>query len=44
MSKELLLQHQERANFLQNEEEKEDRNKEMIHDNTEKEIGLPSLL
>ena len=41
MSKELLLQHQERANFLQNEEEKEDRNKEMIHDNIEKEIECP---
>ena len=41
MSKELLLQHQEHTNPLQN-EEKEDENKQMIHDNNiEQEIECP---
>ncbi|MBV9175728.1 MAG: hypothetical protein JO297_01675 [Nitrososphaeraceae archaeon] len=40
MSKELLLQHQEHTNPFQN-EEKKDRNKEMIYDNIEHEIECP---
>ena len=40
MSKELLLQHQEHVNPLQN-EEKEDENKTILHDNIEQEIECP---
>ena len=43
MSKELLLQHQEHVNPLQN-EKKEDENKEMIYDNIEQEIECPRYL
>ena len=42
MSKELLLHQQEHVNPLQSEEEKEDENKQMIHDNNiEQEIECP---
>jgi hypothetical protein len=40
MSKELLLQHQEHVNPLQN-EEKEDENKTILHNNIEQEIECP---
>ena len=40
MSKELLLQHQEHVNPLQN-EEKEYENKTILHDNIEQEIECP---
>jgi 16S rRNA C1402 (ribose-2'-O) methylase RsmI len=41
MSKELLLHQQEHVNPLQNEEEKEEENKRIIHNNIEQEIECP---
>jgi hypothetical protein len=41
MSKELLLHQQEHVNPLQNEEEKEDEDKTILHNNIEQEIECP---
>jgi hypothetical protein len=44
MSKELLLHQQEHVNPLQNEEEKEEENKTILHDNIEQEIVFYNTL
>jgi formamidopyrimidine-DNA glycosylase len=41
MSKELLLQHQEHVNPLQNEEDSESKERIKIYDNIEQEIECP---